>query len=157
MDGIMTGSGEVKRLVVAYLPPGTDIVAGIRETVEREGITSGLILGGAASLRRVSLRNCRYFKDELPLDDNYRVYTSSDGPFELVGLTGNVATTEDGGLVVHLHAVVSSGEPASRTYGGHLLGGEIYTLGEIAIAEVEDVRFKRMVDPATGTPHLTFE
>ena len=153
-EGILTGSGTVKRIVVAYIPPWTDVVRGIEEVVEREGITSGIILGGAASLRRVTLRNCRNFKETLPLNDNYRVYSTTDGPYELVGITGNIATMADDSLSIHLHATVSSGQPAGKTYGGHLLAGEAYTLAEIAIAEVEGVTFKRLVDPVTGTPHL---
>ncbi len=156
-EGILTGSGTIKRIVVAYIPPETDLVRGIEEVVKREGITSGIILGGAASLRRVTLCNCRNFKEALPLNDNYRVYSTTDGPYELVGITGNIATTEDGALSIHMHATVSSGEPAGRTYGGHLLAGETYTLGEIAIAEVEGVTFKRLVDPVTRTPHLVPE
>ena len=154
MEGILTGSGTIKRIVVAYLPPGTDVVKGIEEVAQREGISSGVILGGAASLRRATLRNCRNFKDALPLDDNYLVYSTTDGPYELIGITGNIATTVDGSLSIHMHATVSTGEPASDTYGGHLLAAETYTLAEITIAEVEGLTLKRLVDPVTKVLHL---
>ncbi len=153
-EGMLTGVGRIRRVVVAYLPPGTDVVRGIEEVERREGVGSGVIVGGAASLRRVTLRNCRNFKETLDLDDNYLVYSTTDGPYELVGITGNIATSADGSLSVHLHAAVSAGEPATATYGGHLLAAEIYTLGEIAIAEVEGFALHRLVDPVTKVLHL---
>ena len=74
-----------------------------------------------------------------------------EGTFEIVSLVGTLA--EDG---AHLHLSISD-ETGAMT-GGHLLSGSlIRTTAEIVIGELDDVVFRRDVDPATTWDELVVE
>jgi hypothetical protein len=75
---------------------------------------------------------------------------------ELLAISGNIST-RDGHVHLHCHIVVSSGEEDGRAYGGHLLKGtEIFSTGEIVIAEITGCRMIRLEDPETKAQELYF-
>lgn len=143
-------SGRLGRIVVARLGPGSDLLDSLKEIATREGIRSGLILGGAASLRKAVLRNPRGFPKSFPITDEARIYTPIEGPLELLAISGNIACKDDGSLVVHAHVAVSAGCPEASVYGGHLVeGATIYSTGEIVLAEVEGMELRRKLNEET--------
>ena len=155
-NGIAMASGKIGRIVVIRLAPGCDLLQSLEEVARKEGISSGLILGGAASLRRVVLRNPRGYPKAFPITDENRIFTSLEGPLELLTISGNVSLREDGQLVVHAHVTVSLGCPESTTYGGHLVAGAIiYSTGELVLAETEGVELQRVLNEETKTYELT--
>ena len=152
---IIKASGKIGRIIIMRIAPGCDLLRSIKEVAEEEKIKSGIIIGGAASLRNVSLRNPRGFIKKFPITDKSRIFTKLEGPLELLSISGNIAHEEEGRLVVHAHVVVSTGCPESITYGGHLVEGAIiYTTGELVIAEVEGIDLKRVVNEETLNPEL---
>ena len=155
-DRITTASGKLGRIVVVRLAPGCDLLQSLEEVARNEGITSGLILGGAASLRKVVLRNPRGYPEAFPITNETRIFTSLEGPLELLAISGNISLREDGQMVVHAHVTVSSGCPESLTYGGHLVPGAIiYSTGELVLAETEGVDLRRVFNEETKTYELT--
>lgn len=151
---INKASGKIERIIVMRIAPGCELLSSIREVAEEEKIKSGIIIGGAASLRNVSLRNPRGFIKKFPITDENRIFTRLEGPLELLSISGNIAHQEEK-LVVHAHVVVSTGCPESITYGGHLVGGAVvYTTGELTIAEVEGIDLRRVVNEETQNPEL---
>lgn len=149
-DKIRTAVGSLSRVIAMRLAPGCDIMKSIAQVANQHGIKSGAILSGAASLRKTVLRNPRSYPESFPITDKVRVFTDIDGPLELLSLSGNISTKDDGEMVVHAHAAVSSGKPDGVAYGGHLVEGSIvYSTAEIILAEVEGCEFKRVMDPET--------
>lgn len=147
---IRLASGRLGKVVVARLAPGCELIESIKEICEREGIRHGIILGGAASLRRAALRNVRTFPDKWPLTDQNRIFTRLEGPLEMLSISGNISRKEDGEIWVHAHVAIATGTPDSLAFGGHLVeGAYILSTGEISIAELEGVDLTRMRDPET--------
>lgn len=67
---------------------------------------------------------------------------------EIVSLVGTL--TAEGG---HLHLAVADAE--GRVFGGHLVEGcTVYTTAEIAIGDLEHLKFVRVVDAETGYKEL---
>ncbi|MFC1915547.1 PPC domain-containing DNA-binding protein [Chloroflexota bacterium] len=154
---ITKASGKLGRIVAMRLAPGCDILKSIEEVAREEGITSGIILGGAASLTKVTLRNVKGYNspEVFPITDQFRIFTSLEGPLELVSISGTIGTKDDGQLFAHVHIVVSSGCPESIAYGGHLVPGAIiYSTGEILLAEVEEMEFRRPFNEETRAHEL---
>lgn len=151
---ITKASGKIKRIIVMRMAPGCELLDSIKQVAEEEGIKSGVIIGGAASLRNVRLRNPRGFIKEFPITDENRIFTELEGPLELLSISGNISHQEEK-LVVHAHAVVSAGCPESITYGGHLIkGATVYTTGELTLAEVEGIDLRRIINKETQNPEL---
>jgi uncharacterized protein len=151
-----TATGRIGKIVAIHLDPGCDVLQTLTEVAEKEGIKSGIIIGGAGSIRTVTLRNPRGFPDEWPITDKWRIYTPVTGPLEMTAIAGNIAHKPDGSLFVHGHITVSTGCPESIAYGGHLIEGcIIQSTGEIVIAEVEGMDLARIYSEETKTYEFT--
>lgn len=155
-QGIRYASGSIGRVVVGRFAPGTELLGGIARLVEQAGITGGVILGGAASLESVRLRNVQTPPVSWPITDANRVYLDLEGPLEMLSIAGNISRREDGGLHLHAHVVVSTGAGTpGACYGGHLVeGARVLSTAEVAIAEVTGVSLMRRMDPETRTLEL---
>ena len=146
----ITAEGQIKRIIAIRMAPGSDVLQSLEEVANKYNIKSGLILGGAASLRKCILRNPRGYPESFPITDDVRVYTPVEGPLELLSISGNFAATDKNKLIVHAHVTVSTGCPESIAYGGHLVEGAIiYSTGEMVIAETEGVLLKRIFNEET--------
>jgi predicted DNA-binding protein with PD1-like motif len=158
MPAVDSAVGGIKKVVVFRLAPGNDLLKSIAAQAEQNGIRYGLILGGAASLRHVVLRNVANYPDAFPITDKNRSYTHMEGPMELLGISGNISQLPDGKMQVHAHVTVSTstpGSPEGAAFGGHLVDGAIiFSTGEIAIAELTGVSMNRVWSDETKTMEL---
>jgi predicted DNA-binding protein with PD1-like motif len=158
LGAVNSAVGGIGRVVVFRLPPGQDLFNGVLDQAKANGIKSGLILGGAASLRQVILRNVKLFPDAFPIGDEHRSYTTLEGPLELLAISGNISTLPDGNTQLHAHVTVSvsaPGLPESAAFGGHLIpGATIFSTGEIAIAELQGVTLSRVWNEETKTMEI---
>lgn len=153
---IRKAKGELGSVIALRLPPGADVYKTVEEVAKSEGITSGLILSGLGALRQVTLRNVRLFPEEYPVQDRHRIYTPKAEPMELLALTGNISQIENQ-ILIHAHAVVSSGLDNARAFGGHLLEGCIvFSTAEIVLCSIQGISMLRDMDPQTKMVQLTF-
>jgi predicted DNA-binding protein with PD1-like motif len=119
------------------LRPGSDLREGIYKLVAEHQLHAAYIGSAVGSLTHARLRLAGSDK-----------FFDSVGPFEIVSATGTVGI--DG---IHVHIAISDSE--GKTIGGHLVEGCIInTTAEIVLSAVDNVRFKRTMDPATGYPEL---
>jgi uncharacterized protein len=130
----------VTRTIAARLMPGDDLLDGLVALARAEGLLAPAVVTCVGSLARVSLRMAGADRS-----------TTIDGVFEIVSLVGTLSP--DG---AHLHVSIS--DEAGTVSGGHLLPGSIVrTTAEVVLVEVDDVGFRRVVDPATGWDELVVE
>lgn len=143
-------------MLVARIGPGVELLAGLTELIEREGLRYAVILGGAASLSQVRLRNVRLAPETWPIQDTHRVFTDLPGPLELLSISGNLSRRSDDSIHLHAHVVVSTGGPQpGQAYGGHLVeGAVVLSTAEIAVAEVTGMAMARRMDEGTRTLEL---
>jgi uncharacterized protein len=135
---INRSSGDSCMDIFTYrLRPGEDLLESITRFTEAQNIQAGCILSGVGSLTHALLRLA-----------NRDFYTSCEGHFEIVSLTGTVAVAG-----THLHISISDGD--GRTIGGHLVPGcKVYTTAEIVIAAFPQFIYKRELCPDSGYDEL---
>jgi len=108
------------------LKPDQDLFDSIEAFVADKKIEAGCVLSAVGSLTHATLR--------LANRDYYNEY---EGHFEIVSMTGTVATSGS-----HIHVSISDGDGV--TLGGHLVSGcKIYTTAEIILSVFDDVVYKR--------------
>ena len=126
--------------VVVRLRPGQDLKQELLRVVEARGLSAVAVVTCVGSLTEAALR----FADA-------EEYTTLAGPLEIVSLVGTLGP--DG---AHVHLSVADG--AGRVIGGHLgSGSRVYTTAELVLVSLDDVTFRRDVDPETTYRELTVE
>ena len=119
------------------LSPGDDLRAALAAAVADTGLEAAFVLAGIGSLREARLRFAG--RDDL----HHAV-----GDLEILTLSGTLGA---GGA--HLHA--SLADAAGHVLGGHVAPGCIVrTTAEVLLALLDDVRFTREPDAATGYAEL---
>ena len=138
LEGI--GRGQLVRVVMGNLKIGVDLLEGIKELAQKEGIQTGVILSGIGALKRAVFRNVKVMPPDDRVDDRYRLYLELDQPMELVSLPGWIATKEEGAIEVHAHFSASTvmGDEVV-TLGGHLVPGVITSIKVVVVIGVIEV------------------
>ncbi len=146
LEGI--GRGQLTRIVMGKLRVGVDLLQGIIELAQKEGVRTGVILSGVGALKRAIFRNVKRMPADYKVDDRYRLYLELDQPMELVSLPGWIATKEDGAIEVHAHFSASTvmGDNVV-TLGGHLVPGVITSIKVVVVLGViEESNIKAGLD-----------
>jgi uncharacterized protein len=119
------------------LHPGQDLKMELIAFVQAHKLQAGVVLTCVGSFQKTALRMAG--KD---------VIRTWEEKMEILSLVGTLSAEG-----AHLHVAVSDGE--GHAYGGHLVEGcLIYTTAEIVLGELVDLKFMRVVDPATGYKEL---
>lgn len=139
IEGI--SSGSFKRIILARIPIGADLLDAIYEVVRREKIARGIILMGIGALMKAVFRNLKVFPQEYPVTPKDRVYFEIAKPLEILSVSGYIVPRVNGEPHVHAHFSASTvtGETIA-TYGGHLDKGTItHVKAAVAIGELEGI------------------
>jgi hypothetical protein len=123
---------------VIRLEKEDELIASLREFVEKERITGGFFYGLGA-VRDVSLG---YFDVE---KKEYRE-KSFEEDFELASLTGDVSFAGEK-MIVHAHVTLANGE--FEVYAGHLNGAKVTATVEVVFNPLQG-KLEKKVDPETG-------
>lgn len=119
------------------LNPGADLRAALSTALSAFGGEAAFVVSGVGSLCEARIRLAGH-------DEPQRV----EGDLELLTLSGTLGA---GGP--HLHASLADAE--GRVFGGHVAPGCIVrTTAEVLLAVLDDLRFTREPDPATGYAEL---
>ena len=119
------------------LIPGDDLRAALEDAVRAHALPAAFVLQGIGSL---SVAQLRYAGVDRPAELR--------GDLEILTLAGSLSA--DG---AHLHMSVSDRD--GRVFGGHVAKGCIVrTTAEVLLALLDDVRFTREPDAATGYAEL---
>ena len=126
------------------LTPGIDLNAALERLTREFGLCAGCILTCVGGLSAARLRMPGAVGEA-------EVFKAFDEPMEIVSLSGTLSP--DG---VHVH--ISLARRDGAVVGGHLVDGCIVnTTVELAISELEDVEFRRPLDPVTGYDELSVQ
>ncbi|MGA2955142.1 MAG: PPC domain-containing DNA-binding protein [Thermodesulfobacteriota bacterium] len=139
VEGI--SSGSFKRIILARIPIGVDLLDAIYDVVRREKIARGIILMGIGALMKAVFRNLKVFPQEYPVTPKDRVYFEVAKPLEILSVSGYIVPRVNGDPHVHAHFSASTvlGETIA-TYGGHLDKGTItHVKAAVAIGELEGI------------------
>ena len=128
---------------------GDEVVRGILDVCEREGIRSA-IFSGIGGLSRAEIQT---FLPEKGAFETEAV----EGMLELVCLNGNAIVDADGKLHQHTHAMLSYRDgDAHRMVGGHVKSLTVLYTAEIELRPVIGGEIQKQFDAQTGTGFWSF-
>jgi hypothetical protein len=148
-DRIKQAQGRAGRMVAARLLPGTNLMAGIAQVCEKANLRNGIVSSGIGSLK-----TAKYLdpipKPELKAKYGYGEPMTAQGPIELLSLAGTVCHSDEGKVLLHVHATMCLAD--GKAFGGHLTedGNEVLLTADVVLLEMEDVDFLRRFDEETG-------
>lgn len=140
MPAIERMSVDGMRAHALRLRPGADLRVDLEALAREVPIAAGGVVSAVGSLSQARIRLAGA-QSKLDLD----------GPLEILQLGGTLGA---GGA--HLHVLVGDEQGTPR--GGHVLAGCIvHTTVELIVAELPNLSFDRVFDPATGFAELRIE
>ncbi len=119
------------RVIAVKVPEGEDPIKYLSSQIKRLGLKHGSIsgIGGFEWVKiGVLTRDGTYDVKELKASSKYFV--------EAAPLIGNYLTTPDGGVSIHIHAVV--GREHGLTWCGHLVSGKVKPHLEVFLHEADN-------------------
>ena len=126
------------RTYALRLHPGDDLRRQLLAFTEQHHLRAAALVTCVGSLTTATLR--------LANQSGPTVY---HGHFEIVSLVGTLSVNGS-----HLHLAVA--DSTGRTFGGHLLDGNIvYTTAELVVGVLEELDFRRETDPVSTSQELT--
>jgi len=139
------------RRILVVLEPGDEVVTSIAAACSEHGVRQAVVpvfLGAFTSVTLIG-------SDEPVADPDLPLPHATTVEFvEGVG-TATIATGEDGGLAVHLHAAVGVKGAGALARAGHVLAATTHYTAEVLIEEVSGPHLRRRADPrAHGIPTL---
>ncbi|MBU0652979.1 MAG: DNA-binding protein [Proteobacteria bacterium] len=146
---IKSAEGAPGRMVAARLMPGSNLMSGIAEVCEKHNIKSGILASGIGSLSKTTYLD-PIPKPELKAKYGYGDPMTADGPIELLNLAGAICHSDEGKVLLHVHATMCLAD--GKAFGGHLTdeGNEVLLTADVTILEIANVDFVRRLDEETG-------
>ena len=128
---------------------GDEIITGLLELCRKEGIKSAVFSGiGGCSGAEI--------QTFIPEKGSFETRKLS-GMLELVSLTGNITTDDEGNRFHHTHAVFSYKDNGQHCIiGGHMKSVTVLYTAEIELRPVIGGVIRRMYDAETGTGFWNF-
>ena len=141
--------GKLGRVIAVRLKPGTDVLLGLQEACERNGINNGVILSAIGSLQDPHFCN----PVELPTKAGYGYGETLHltGPIELTSASGIICHDDEGNTNLHVHMTVT--DRHGNAHGGHLVEGtKVLLTVDVVIAEIEGLVMGRKFDEELEVP-----
>ena len=141
--------GNLGRVIAVRLKPGTDVLLGLQEACERNGINNGVILSAIGSLQDPHFCN----PVELPTKAGYGYGETLHltGPIELTSASGIICHDDEGNTNLHVHMTVT--DRHGNAHGGHLVEGtKVLLTVDVILAEIEGLVMGRKFDEELEVP-----
>ena len=149
MNRIQTGVGKGGRVIAARLLPGSDFMGGIADVCKKHNLDGAVLLSAIGSFKRT------VYVDPIEIPEmkagyGYGEPMIAEGPIELLSAAGLICHSEDGEVMLHVHANMCHAD--GDAFGGHLLdeGTEVLLTADIILQEIEGVDMVRRPCDETG-------
>ena len=141
-------TAEFGRIVPVRLLPGTDVMDGLKQVCEDNGVRYGYLLMAIGTVNEATIQIFRP-KPESRLGAGYTEPETIPGPIEILGLSGIIFETVEGETALHLHA--SFCDKDGKIVGGHVVpgGNPVCATLDACIAEVSGAKFLSKYDEET--------
>ena len=141
--------GKSGRCIVARLRPGTDLLTGLKELAQANGIKAAYIPVVIGGVDGATIEVARPSKDS-PVGVVAKKIALT-GPIAICGAQGMICELEDGSIEPHLH--ITFVDANGHLHGGHLEAGTapVTTTADVIMQEVLDVKFGRGFDDDVKT------
>ena len=141
--------GKLGRVIAVRLKPGTDVLLGLQEACERNGINNGVILSAIGSLQDPHF--CNPVEMSTKAGYGYGETLHLTGPIELTNASGIICHDDQGNTNLHVHMTVT--DRHGTAHGGHLVEGtKVLLTVDVILAEIEGLVMGRKFDTELEVP-----
>ena len=153
METVQYRECQQSRRFIITIPPGAKLVEGLRDFAAAVGLKMAAMVSAVGSIRNLTFTDIQ-IGAHLPLTEPRLRHHEVEGPLGLLGLEGNLAAVDGGGIAAHLHIIAakSSGE----VIGGNLVDAEVFASCEIVLTEYVVAGVERQHSAVSGIDTLTF-
>jgi len=118
---------HIDRVVILRFRFGTDLLAGLKSTIQKQGIRNAIILSGFGSVRNYQVHQVS--NRDLPSKDTF--VKDPTAPADIVSMSGMVMNGR-----VHAHMTLAN---ADKAFGGHLEPDtNVFTFAVITLGVLDD-------------------
>ncbi|MEE9600779.1 MAG: PPC domain-containing DNA-binding protein [Thermoplasmata archaeon] len=136
-------TGVEQGRIVVKMRSDEDFLPSLVGVLEEEGFASGLVLSGIGALKDFEL-------GWFDIQERRYVRSRYESSHELLSLQGTVTLESDPPLHVHC----SLADVRQKVVGGHLFGGTVSVLAEVAVQVLSEIRLTRELNQQTGLKEL---
>ena len=154
MDGAWCKEWNQGRHFIIKILPGEKISERLAAFAKREEVKNAVIVSAVGSVSNAHFRGIKSGAKR-PITDPRMRHHEFDGPLELLGLEGNLISSETGEVDCHLHILL--GKSSGEVVGGHLFDAEIFASCEILLTEMLVQGVERYLSRSSGTPTIYIE
>ncbi len=132
-------------LILVRLDPGEELLGGLLQAMEQQGVKSTLIVSGIGAVEGVEVGR---------FDPGSKSYerTKLEGSQELVSTSGSVGWDPDLGFQPHVHVALGGRDHTLR--GGHLFAARVSVTAELALRVVPEGVVRRQHNPEIGLAQM---
>lgn len=142
--------GNIERVVVFKLKPGSDFMECLNAACKAHGVRSGCILTAIGSLNGAELKT-PMARPELKFGYGYGPEpVRVEGPLALVSMSGFICHADDGTIEPHLHVTLA--DSRGKVHAGHLGLGNVRVLltVECVVGVFGGIDMRMVTDPDRG-------
>jgi len=151
MDGAWFTEWDQGRRFIIKIKPGEKLRERLTSFARQSGVQNAVIISAVGSVRNAFFRGIKAGARR-PITEPRMQQHQLEGPLELLGLEGNLISTENGEVDCHLHIIL--GRSSGEVVGGHLFEAEIFASCEILLTEMVVQGVERHLSKSTGTPTI---
>ncbi len=151
MQGAWCKEWKQGRRFILKIEPGNKIVERLLIFAQQEGVKNAVIDSAIGSVKNVHFRGIKSGAKR-PITEPRMRQHAEEGPFELLGLEGNLITDDHDTVDSHLHVILS--KSSGEVVGGHFYDAEVFVSCEIMLTEMIVQGVERHVSKTAGTPTI---
>ncbi|MEJ2199821.1 MAG: DNA-binding protein [Desulfuromonadaceae bacterium] len=151
MDGGWFKEWNQGRCFIIKIKPGEKLRERLVDFARESGVKSAVIMSAVGSVRNAFFRGIKAGAKRPITVPRMRQHTI-EGPLEMLGLEGNIISTDDGDIDCHLHIIL--GNSSGEVFGGHMFDAEVFASCEIVLTEMVVQGVGRQLSKSTGTPTI---
>lgn len=154
MQGAWCKEWNQGRRFILKIEPGEKILERLLLFAQQERVKNAVIVSAIGSIKNAHFRGIKSGAKR-PITEPRMRQHREEGPFEMLGLEGNLIADENGMVDCHLHVILakSSGE----VVGGHFYDAEVFVSCEILLTELIVEGVARYISKSAGTPTIYIE
>lgn len=151
MQGAWCKEWKQGRRFILKIEPGNKIVERLLIFAQQENVKNAVIVSAIGSVQNVHFRGIKSGAKR-PITEPRMRQHKEEGPFELLGLEGNLIADDCDNVDSHLHVILS--KSSGEVVGGHFYDAEVFVSCEIMLTEMIVQGVERHVSKTAGTPTI---
>ncbi len=151
MDGTWFKEWDQGRRFIIKIEPGEKLRERLTAFARQSGVKNAVIISAVGSVCNAFFRGIKAGAKR-PITEPRMRQHELQGPLEMLGLEGNLISTEEAEIDCHLHIIL--GKSSGEVVGGHLFDAEVFASCEILLTEMVVQGVERHLSKRAGTPTI---